>query len=174
MQESPYRYGEARAKRKARDLEGEQSPWKDRTYERWQRRSYLTDLSVEQSPEVGCSVSECPRTACSAGYCDDCLAFGRGRSSRESVPVGKLAVLVAVGCSIDLSIRRQHLISTVTPLRRVGCGVSPALHLFHSVESLQNRVAHWTSAWQGAPFVMPARARRSDACGKPPRGVCRI
>lgn len=37
------------------DLGGEQSPWKERVFRRWQRRRDTTDSSVEQRLEVGCS-----------------------------------------------------------------------------------------------------------------------
>jgi hypothetical protein len=37
------------------DLEGEQSPWKERVSRHWQRRCDTTDSSAEESLEVGCT-----------------------------------------------------------------------------------------------------------------------
>lgn len=40
-------------RRAVEDLEGEQSPWEERTIHRWQRRRIATDSSVEKSPGIG-------------------------------------------------------------------------------------------------------------------------
>jgi hypothetical protein len=48
--------GSAGRERGRADLEGEQSPWKERAAGRWKRRQVATDSSVEKCPGVDCSI----------------------------------------------------------------------------------------------------------------------
>jgi hypothetical protein len=111
------RSGIVGVERSSMDLEGEQSPWKERVSRRWQRRCGTTDSSAEQGLEASC-VARFDRVQCRHRFGGvgtgprvirdlGCGAlFGRLRASNDPLtgwphggeplpPVGSIACLVA-------------------------------------------------------------------------------